>query len=133
LIICCIIKVLFTIYQSLPITFINNSSSSLQIMKVPKTIKRFCKVCKTHTEHKVSQSKKKAASSLSHGSKYRARLRGRARGLGNLGRYSKPAVTKFKRAGAKNTKKTDFRYTCSKCKKTSCQGYGLRVKRVELI
>lgn len=102
-------------------------------MKIPKSIHRFCRTCKKHTEQKVSQNKKKAASSLSRGSKYRARKRGRARGTGNLGRYSKPAVTKFKRTGAKNTKKTDLRYTCNVCHKMSSQRYGIRAKRVEIV
>ena len=102
-------------------------------MKIPKTMKRFCKTCKKHTEQKVSQNKKKQPSSMKHGSKIRARLRGDARGVGNLGRYSKPAVTKFKRSGAKSTKKTDFRYTCSVCNKSSSQPYGRRTKKVELV
>ncbi|HIH11652.1 TPA: 50S ribosomal protein L44e [Candidatus Woesearchaeota archaeon] len=102
-------------------------------MKIPKTLKRFCKYCKKHTEHKVAQNKKKAASSLSSGSKYRARIRGRARGVGSHGRYSKPAVTKFKRTGAKNTKKSDLRYTCAVCKKMTCQPFGIRAKKIELI
>ena len=102
-------------------------------MKIPKVIKRFCKYCKKHTEQKVAQNKKRPASSLSFGSKYRARLRGRARGLGNHGKYSKPAVTQFKRTGAKNTKKTDLRYTCSVCKKSSNQAEGIRSKKVEFI
>ena len=66
-------------------------------MKVPKLIKRLCPFCKKHTEHKVAQNKKKNASSLTYGSKVRAKRRGSARGSGNKGRYSKPAVTKFKR------------------------------------
>lgn len=102
-------------------------------MKIPKTIKKFCRYCRKHTEQKVAQNKKKAPSSLSRGSKYRARLRGAARGTGNLGRYSKPAVTKFKRTGAKSTKKTDLRYTCAVCKKTSSQSKGMRAKKVELV
>ena len=102
-------------------------------MKIPKTLKRLCKTCKKHTQHKVAQNKKKPASPLSRGSKVRARLRGVARGSGNLGRYSKPAVTKFKRTGAKTTKKTDLRYTCSVCKKASCQKSGIRAKRVEFV
>ena len=101
-------------------------------MKLPKTMKRFCRHCKKHTEHKVAQNKKKNPSSLKRGSKYRARKRGAARGIGNWGRYSKPAVTKFKRTGAKSTKKTDLRYTCVICKKTSMQKYGLRTKKVEI-
>jgi large subunit ribosomal protein L44e len=102
-------------------------------MKIPKAMKRLCKHCKKHTDHKVAQNKKRTASSLSYGSKYRARKRGVARGVGSLGRYSKPAVTKFKRTGAKATKKTDLRYTCNVCKKISCQGVGIRAKRVEFI
>ncbi|MEK6969355.1 MAG: 50S ribosomal protein L44e [Nanoarchaeota archaeon] len=102
-------------------------------MKIPKAKMRFCKTCKKHTSHKVSQNKKKAPSSLSRGSKYRAKKRGLARGTGGHGKYSKPAVTKFKRTGAKNTKKTDLRYTCTVCKKSSCQAFGMRAKKVELI
>ncbi len=96
-------------------------------------MKRLCKFCKKHTQQKVAQNKKRTASSLSKGSKYRARLRGEARGIGGHGRYSKPAVTKFKRSGAKSTKKTDLRYTCSVCKKMSTQASGIRAKRVEFI
>ncbi len=95
--------------------------------------KRLCVKCRKHTEHKVAQNKRKTASSLSKGSKVRARRRGLARGIGSLGRYSKPAITKFKRTGAKSTKKTDLRYTCQVCKKSSVQSKGIRSKRVELI
>ena len=86
-------------------------------MKKPKEMKRYCPYCRKHTTHKVGANKKKAASSLTRGSKYRARMRGQARGIGNLGRYSKPAVTKFKRTGKKTTKKTDIRYECKDGKK----------------
>ena len=66
-------------------------------MKIPKLMRRHCPYCKKHTDHKVAQSKKKQPSSLSYGSKVRAKRRGKATGAGNLGRYSKPAVSKFKR------------------------------------
>jgi large subunit ribosomal protein L44e len=102
-------------------------------MKIPKSIRRYCPFCKKHTEQKVTQNKKKNASSLTYGSKIRARMRGRARGHGNLGRYSKPAVTKFKMTGKKTTKKTDLRYECKECKKTTVQNKGIRAKRVEFI
>ena len=102
-------------------------------MKIPKTMKRLCKKCKKHTSHKVSQNKRKTASPLTKGSKVRARRRGLAKGVGNLGRFSKPAITKFKRTGAKSTKKTDLRYMCSVCKKSSCQSTGIRAKKVEFI
>ncbi len=100
-------------------------------MKLGKERNRHCPYCKKHTLHKVSQAKKKAPSSLSYGSKYRARARGKARGFGNLGRYSKPAVTKFKMTGKKATKKTDLRYECKECKKVHVQRKGFRARRVE--
>ncbi len=102
-------------------------------MKKPKNVKRLCPYCKKHTEHKVSQTKKKNPSSLSYGSKVRAKLRGKARGTGNQGRYSKPPVGNFKRTGAKTSKKTDFRYECKECKKVHVQSHGIRAKRVELV
>jgi ribosomal protein L44E len=102
-------------------------------MKIPKTMKRLCRKCKKHTEHKVAAAKKKTARSLSQGSKYRVRKSGKARGIGSLGRYSKPAISKFKRTGAKSTKKTDLRYTCGTCKKVSSQPHGIRTKKVEFI
>ena len=91
-------------------------------MKIPKSQKRYCPVCKTHTEHKVIQNKRKQASSLKRGSKYRAKERGLAKGFGNSGRYSKPAVTK-----------TDLRYQCMECHKTHIISSGQRSKRVELV
>ena len=102
-------------------------------MKIPKVMNRYCPHCKKYTEHKVVQSKKKAASSLKKGSKYRMRRRGEARGMGNLGRISKGALTKWKRYGKKGTKKTDFRYECKECKKSTVQKKGFRSKRIEFI
>ena len=100
-------------------------------MKLPKLMKRHCPSCKKHTEHKVGQNKRKNASSLTYGSKVRARRRGKARGMGGLGRYSKPAISKFKMTGKKLSKKTDLRYECKVCKKTHMQSSGIRAKRVE--
>ena len=74
-------------------------------MKIPKTMKRLCKKCKKHTEQKVSQTKRKTASPLTKGSKVRARKRGSARGTGNMGRYSKPAITSLNVLGQKILKK----------------------------
>lgn len=98
---------------------------------MPKTMNRYCPYCKKHTEHKVAQAKKKATSSLSFGSKYRMRKRGRARGMGNLGKLSKGALSGWKRYGKKSTKKTDFRYECAVCKKSHNQNHGFRAKRIE--
>jgi large subunit ribosomal protein L44e len=102
-------------------------------MKVKKAVKRYCPHCKKHTDQKVSSAKKKSPSPLSYGSKFRARSRGRARGSGNLGRYSKPAISQFKMTGRKQSKKTDFRYECTVCKKISVQNHGIRAKKVEFV
>jgi large subunit ribosomal protein L44e len=104
-------------------------------MKKPKTLKRLCPHCKKHTEHKVSQSKRRTPNSahpLSAGSKKRMRRRGLARGVGNLGKISRGAISSFKMTGKKATKKTDFRYECKECKKSHAQKKGIRAKRVEL-
>jgi len=102
-------------------------------MKIPKTIMKYCPYCKKHTQHKVFQSKKKKPSSLSYGSKYRAKKRGKARGQGGHGRYSKPAVTSWKMAGKKQSKKTDLRYQCTVCNKSHVQSKGKRSKKVEFV
>ena len=95
-------------------------------MKIPKVTKRYCPYCKKKTEQKiklVSTGAKRGA--LKRGSKQRARLRGRNRGMGNLGRWSKPAVSKFKRK-VKTTKKTNIMYTCKECNKSKYQKKGIR-------
>ncbi len=106
-------------------------------MKIPKTKNRYCKHCKKHTEHTVSQTKtagRSKAHPLSRGNiKTRAKQRGRSTGFGNLGKWgSKPAISKFKRGGAKSSKKTDLRFKCKECKKSSVQRKGTRAKKVEI-
>ena len=100
-------------------------------MKLSKIVNRYCPFCKKHTEHNVTLNKKKNPSGLTYGSKIRARRRGQARGLGNRGRYSKPAISQFKMTGKKQTKKTDLRYQCKECKKTHVQRQGFRAKKIE--
>ena len=100
-------------------------------MKLPKTQKRYCPSCKKHTEQKVSQNKRRNPTPFSYGSKVRAKRRGAARGTGNLGRYSKPAISKFKMTGKKQSKRTDLRMQCSVCKKTHAQKKSTRAKKVE--
>ena len=101
-------------------------------MKVPKTTKRLCPFCKKHTEHKITQAKKRTPGSSHPLSKGSQKRRDFNKGLGNLGtRGSKPALSKFKMTGAKQTKKTDFRYECSVCKKIHTQKKGIRAKKVE--
>ena len=108
-----------------------NSLRFPESMKLPKTRKKYCPYCKKHTEHKVAQNKKGKPGSMTYGSKTRAKLRGKARGKGNRGRYSKPAISKFKMTGKKQSKKVDLRFTCAVCKKTHVQNKGFRAKKVE--
>lgn len=70
---------------------------------------------------------------MTYGSKIRARKRGQARGMGNRGRYSKPAISKFKMTGKKTSKKVDLRYECKECKKIHVKRKTFRAKKVEFI
>ncbi len=101
-------------------------------MKIVKVIKRYCPYCKKHSEHKISQAKKRTPGSahpLAKAAKKRSRF---GKGMGNLGKYgSKPPISKFKMTGKKTSKKTDFRYECKVCKKTHVQKKGFRAKKVE--
>jgi len=102
-------------------------------MKLPKQKKRFCKHCKKSTEHKVSLLKSRGRSathSLSQGGKNRALKRGKGRGFGNLGKWgSKPAISKFKRTGAKVSKKVVLKFTCKQCGKSSLSSNPFRSKK----
>lgn len=105
-------------------------------MKLPKKTKRFCPKCKKHTESTISQAKqmgRNKARPMSRGAiKTRVKARGLGIGAGNLGRYgSKPAIAKFKRTGAKISKKVDLRYKCAVCGKMHVQRQGFRAKKVE--
>lgn len=98
-------------------------------MKIPKTTKRFCPYCKKKTEQKiklVGTGFKRGT--LTKGSKSRAKLRGKNRGIGNKGKYSKPAMSKFKRK-SKTTKKTNIMYTCKECNKSKYQKKGIRLSK----
>lgn len=104
-------------------------------MKLAKTRKRYCPFCKKQTEHTISIAKSGGRSKkhpMSRGSRKRMRLRGLDRGFGNKGRTSKGAVSKFKRTGAKQSKKQDLRYKCKVCNKISVQKKGKRAKKLEL-
>jgi len=97
-------------------------------MKIPKTVNRYCPYCNKKTKQKikiVGTGFKRGT--LTRGSKSRARLRGQSRGMGNQGKYSKPAVSKFKRK-SKTTKKTNFLYICEVCGKAKYRA-GHRNKR----
>lgn len=99
-------------------------------MKIPKNVRKYCKYCKNYTEMTVAQAKKRERSSLKKGSLVRlaARSSGKS-GFGNKGRYSRKAISQFKRTGAKSSKKVDLRFKCKTCNKTTVQNGGQRMKK----
>jgi len=101
-------------------------------MKIGKKRNKYCKVCKAQTEHGISIAKKRDRGALKQFSIQRARKRGRGQGFGNKGKYgSKPPISKFKRTGAKTSKKHDLRYKCSQCNKTQTIKKSFRAKKLE--
>ncbi|HLC58276.1 MAG TPA: 50S ribosomal protein L44e [Candidatus Nanoarchaeia archaeon] len=103
-------------------------------MKIPKAMNRYCPKCKKATEQKVDFYKAMGKrSTLSRGSIARAKKRGQGRGAGNKGKWgSKPAISKWKRTGAKGSKKSLLKYTCKVCNKSTQQKQGFRAKKFEL-
>ena len=102
-------------------------------MKMPKNKKKYCPKCKKHTDHKVSEAKKKTPGSRhtqSRGSKKRVRARG-LMNKGNQGRISRRPVGQRVMTGKKQTIKSDLRYSCGTCKRVTAQRTGFRVKKVE--
>lgn len=103
-------------------------------MKIPKEIKRYCPSCKTHTLQKVKNEKNRGKNKthvMTQFSKVRMALRGLTTGRGNLGKMSRGALNSWKRFNKKHSKKTDFRFTCTGCKKTNVSGSsGVRSKKV---
>lgn len=105
-------------------------------MKRPKLLKRHCPHCNKHTDQKTLESKNRGrskANPLSRMGPTRVHKRGLRRGAGNQGRFSKPAIKKWKLTGKKMSKKSDLRYQCTACKKQTVQKTGLRAKKLELI
>ncbi len=101
-------------------------------MKKPKITNRFCPFCRKRGEHKIKLlSTGIKRGTLKRGSMERAKMRGAKRGTGNKGRYSKPAISKWKRK-TKNTKKNVFIYTCQECKKSHQSKKGIRAGKVML-
>ena len=99
-------------------------------MKVPKTVNRFCPYCNKKTKQKIKLvGTGFQRGTLTRGSKSRAKLRGQSRGIGNKGRWSRPAISKHKRK-SKTTKKTNFLYICETCGKAKYQKKGKRAGKV---
>ena len=105
-------------------------------MKIPKEIKRYCPNCKTHTLQKVKNEKnrgKNKTNPMTQFSKMRMKLRGLTTGRGNKGKMSRGALNSWKRFNKKHSKRTDFRFTCTVCKKTNVSGdRGIRCKKVQV-
>lgn len=103
-------------------------------MKLPKKTNRYCPYCRKHTDQKVvlvSSGAKRGT--LRRGSISRAKLRGKGRGFGNLGKWgSKKAVGKFKRK-TKTTKKTNIMFTCQVCKKSKYMSQGIRTGKIQVL
>jgi ribosomal protein L44E len=59
----------------------------------------------------------------------RAKLRGKNRGKGNKGRYSKPAIKSWKRKTKTTTRKVII-YTCQTCKKSKMSAKSHRVSKL---
>lgn len=94
-------------------------------MKIPKEVKRYCPKCKTHTLQKVKNEKNRGKNKthvMTQFSKLRMKLRGLTTGRGNKGKMSRGAQGGWKRFNKKHSKKPDFRFTCTVCKKTSVSG-----------
>ena len=99
-------------------------------MKIPKLTNRFCPHCNKRTEQKIkSVGTGFTRGTLTRGSKARATARGLNRGIGNKGRYSKPAISKNKRK-SKTTRKTNLMYTCKVCNKSKYQKTGKRAGKI---
>jgi ribosomal protein L44E len=99
-------------------------------MKIPKEVKRYCSSCKKHMKMKVIHAKggrKRGAMKAGQ------RRHQRRSGISGYGGFPQPKIEKGSKYGAKQTKKTDFRYQCSSCKKmmTSASG-GTRLRKVEV-
>lgn len=100
-------------------------------MKIPKKTNRYCPYCRKKTGQKIKVvGTGFQRGTLTRGAKFRAKLRGLGRGIGNLGKWgSKPAQSKFKRK-SKTTKKTNLLYTCEVCGKGKYQKKGKRAGKI---
>ena len=105
-------------------------------MKLPKEVKRYCPHCKTHTVQKVKNEKNRGKNKthpLTQFSKIRLKLRGawQGQGTGNKGARSRGAINSWKRFNKKHSKRPDWRFTCTECKKTNTSsGKAPRSKKI---
>jgi len=98
-------------------------------MKIPKTVRKFCPTCRTHTEHKVVIVK---ASKQRKGLVWGARKAKEGKqGRGNRGKYSKRPLAQRKRGVFKLAKGVDIRIECVQCKRQMIWSIEGRYKKVE--
>ncbi len=90
-------------------------------MLIPKTQNRYCPFCRKHTPHTVEEAKRHTRR---ESSKSQRRFRRKLAGYGSF-----PKENPHGREKA--TRKTDFRYVCTVCKKKHAIGNGFRVKKIE--
>ncbi len=90
-------------------------------MLKPRKIKRYCPVCKKHTDHNVDKIKKKKASELKQGQR---RFRRVMRGYRGFPRPKPEGREKMSR-------RAPLKYTCIVCKKSS-QPPSIRTKKLEI-
>jgi large subunit ribosomal protein L44e len=89
-------------------------------MKIPKKLRTYCPHCKKHTEHTVSQLKKRAARPMSWGQRQFARV------TAGYGSQPRSEQKKF----AKTTKKVVLMLKCGECGKSHPKE-GFRSKTVK--
>jgi len=99
-------------------------------MKLPKATKRFCPYCKVRTDQKidlVSTGFKRGT--MARGSLSRVKKRGKNRGFGNQGKYSRKAIKSWKRK-TKTSMRRVVIYTCKVCKKSKLAKHSRRVSKI---
>jgi len=93
-------------------------------MKIAKSQKRYCPICKKHTDHDVKKvGVGKAKGALASGQR---RFLRKMKGFGS---FPKPNP----KDRAKPTRKLDLSYKCKVCGKAHSVGKGFRVKKFELV
>ncbi len=92
-------------------------------MKIPKTIKIYCKKCNEHQDHKIKVTKSKKARADSKGT--RRFQKKHKKGYGGKAKFTiKPK---------KQTKKPNFTAECSKCKSKKPFSIPKKMKKVEIV
>jgi large subunit ribosomal protein L44e len=91
-------------------------------MLIPKIQKRYCPFCRKHTEHTLSESKRRPRRKTSKGQR---RFLRKLKGYGSFPKENP-------KGREKPTKKMDFRYKCKECGKSHSIGRGFRIKKFEV-